>query len=393
MRGERSIRVVVIGGGVAALELVLALKQLGDDRLDIRVVAPEREFVYRPLAVAEPFGLATARRFNLDRLLADHGAARHEAVIERVDPGLHVAVTAGGSALEYDVLVATPGARPFEAIPAALTVGVGDGFARLGPALKQLEAGRQVVVAIPVGISWTLPAYELAFLTGVAHPHLRVALVTPEEIPLAVFGRTASDAVAALLNERGLGFHPGSHAIAVDGPQLRLLRAAPISADLVVAMPGLRGPRLAGLPQDSNGFIPVDKSCRVVGVEDVYAAGDATTFPIKQGGLAAQQAVVVAQAIAHEMGIPAPAAEFKPVLRGLLLTGGLPEYLRADIARGKGVYASEAELDPIWWPPSKIATEHLSQLLALIAVGEPLPAEDPFMRIETDDVGDLLRPN
>jgi hypothetical protein len=58
-----------------------------------------------------------------------------------------------------------------------------------------------------------------------------------------------------------------------------------------------------------------------------------------------------------------------------------------------GVHYSEADLDPIWWPPSKIATEHLSQVLALIAAGEPLPAEDPFIRVETDDVSDLLRPD
>jgi sulfide:quinone oxidoreductase len=280
----------------------------------------------------------------------------------------------------------------FESIPGALTIGVGDGLRRLGPALDGLEAGSHVVIAIPTGTSWTLPGYEIALMTTAAHPDLRVSIATPEETPLAVFGRTASAEVAALLNERGIAFLAGAHPVAVEEGALQQLAAAPVDADLVVAMPGLRGPALAGLPHDAGGFIRVDRHCRVEGVDDVFAAGDATAFPIKQGGLAAQQAVVVAKTIARALGKDLPPTEFKPVLRGLLLTGGLPEYLRADLAQGMGVYHSEAELDPIWWPPTKIATEHLSQMLALIAAGEPLPNEDPFLRIETDDIGDLLRP-
>ena len=380
----------MVGGGVAALEFVLALRSLTDERSRIQVVTPAREFVYRPLAVAEPFGLATARHFSLDRLLAHHGAGHHAAHVERVEPDRHVVITSGGSELEYDVLVVATGAIPFEVVPAALTVGVGDGFTRLRAQLERLEDGDKVVVVIPGGTSWTLPAYELALMTAVAHPETDVAIVSPEETPLAVFGRAASQEVAALLAERGIDFHAGSHPVDVEGRTLRRLGAPGIDGDLVVAMPGLRGPALIGLPHDSTGFIPVDGTCRVTGVDDVYAAGDATSFPIKQGGLAAQQAVVVAKAIAADMGIPVARTEFKPVLRGLLLTGGIPEYLRADIARGMGVHHSEAAMEPIWWPPSKIATEHLSQVLALIAAGEPLPGEDPFLRVETDDVGHRL---
>ena len=62
----------------------------------------------------------------------------------------------------------------------------------------------------------------------------------------------------------------------------------------------------------------MDEHGRVSGIEDVYAAGDATTFPIKQGGLAAQQAVAAAEAIVARHGTDLDPQPFRPVLRGML---------------------------------------------------------------------------
>ncbi len=61
-----------------------------------------------------------------------------------------------------------------------------------------------------------------------------------------------------------------------DGPSLQ--------PDHLVALPRLVGPRLGGLPHDGDGFIEVDDHGRVEGLDSVWAAGDCTTFPIKQGG-------------------------------------------------------------------------------------------------------------
>jgi hypothetical protein len=48
------------------------------------------------------------------------------------------------------------------------------------------------------------------------------------------------------------------------------------------------------------------------------------------------------------------------VLRGLLLTGDVPLYLRNDGERGPEVAAGE----PPWWPPHKIASRYLGPYLA-----------------------------
>ena len=93
-----------------------------------------------------------------------------------------------------------------------------------------------------------------------------------------------------------------------------------LDVDRVVTLPTLSGPAIHGLPHDAAGFLPVDPHGRVKGVTAVYAAGDATDFEIKQGGLACQQADVAAQAIAADAGLPIEPTPFVPLLQGALVT-------------------------------------------------------------------------
>ena len=162
------------------------------------------------------------------------------------------------------------------------------------------------------------------------------------------------------------------------GRKLLLAGGAELFVDRVITLPVLEGPRLPGLPHDPHGFIPVDKFGRVAGVEHVYAAGDVTTFPLKQGGLAAQQADAVAETIAAEAGAVTIPTPFRPVLRGLLLTGGAPLYLRAEPQRlhheatvaieapsthRPSRDASAAAGQALWWPPAKIAGRYMAPYL------------------------------
>ena len=45
-------KVLVAGGGVAALETMLALRDLAGERVEIELLSPEAAFRYRPLDVA-----------------------------------------------------------------------------------------------------------------------------------------------------------------------------------------------------------------------------------------------------------------------------------------------------------------------------------------------------
>ena len=111
-----------------------------------------------------------------------------------------------------------------------------------------------------------------------------------------------------------------------------------------------------------QGFIPVDRHCRVRGLVDVYAAGDGTAFPVKQGGIATQQADAAAEAIAAGLGASSSPAAFAPMLRAMLLTGVAPMYLRASVGGDVDAGAQIAG-HALWWPPTKIAGRHLGPYL------------------------------
>jgi sulfide:quinone oxidoreductase len=222
-------------------------------------------------------------------------------------------------------------------------------------------------------------------------------VVTSETAPLWVFGEEAGTAVRSLLAERGIELRTATRAVAARAGRLELAGGDSIPADAVVALPRISGPAIAGLPCDADGFIPVDAHGAVRGLSDVFAAGDATAFPLKQGGLATQQADAVAEAIAARLGAPVVAEPFRPVLRGLLLTGGAPLYLRAQLgAGGAGVTrrlpVTAVSRRTLWWPPAKVAGRYLAPLLATARppVLASAPLRDLPERPPRDDADDAL---
>jgi len=373
------MEVVIAGGGIAAVETLLALRALAEDRVDIELLAPHVELVYRPLAVLEPFGLGGASSFSLLGLAAEQGARLRQDRLVAVDSRRRQAITASGAEIHYDALVIAIGAHPVAAVPGAITFTGPDD----GPALAALVgelgrgAARRLAFAVPSGVVWTLPLYELALLTaarlaasGVEDPLLTV--VTPEVAPLALFGEAASEAVAELLAARGIELLARRYPSSFRDRALAVVPHGRVPADRVVALPRLEGPRLRGLPSDADGFLPTDQHGRVRDVAGVFAAGDATNFPVKQGGLATQQADAVATSIAALVGAPVEPDLFRPVLRGLLLTGGIPRYLRAELTDGHAAGA-QSEDAALWWPPSKVAGRHLAPHLAALGIAPAPP--------------------
>jgi sulfide:quinone oxidoreductase len=369
--GDRPARVVIAGGGVAALEALLALRALAEERVMIDVVAPEREFVYRPLSVFEPFGAETPR-FDLGEIIVDQGARHYLDAMAEVDAARGRLRTRAGADLPYDALLMATGVKAREAIPGALTFGAdvrGESFRVL---IDEIRRGtvRKVVFALPGGVSWSLPLYELALnVAADAEAHgvrgAELTLVTPEDRPLSLFGLEASDMVRNLLEERGVALMTANYPVEVHAGGLRVMPHGYVPADRVLALPRLEGVPLPGVPHDDSGFIPIDEYGLVKGTTDIYAAGDVTAFPVKQGGLAAEQADTAAAAIAARVGAPVEVTPFSPVLRGLLLTGNGdgPRYLAAEITREAGG-RHEVAREPLWWPPSKLFGRYLAPYLA-----------------------------
>jgi sulfide:quinone oxidoreductase len=359
--------VVIAGGGIGTLEGLLALRALAGDDLRISVVCAARHLTYRALSVTEPFGAPPPTRVEWRDIARDCGAELIPDAVTAVLGQESRVATRDGGPVRYDALLLALGARPHGGLPGALPFAGQRDVAAVGDALAALSPGRhhRIVFAVPSPVAWTLPLYELAFLTE-AHGRragldLELEIVTREDAPLGIFGAVASADVQRRLALAGIAVRTGSFAESAGEGRIWLELEGPLEADLVVALAPLHGSALPGLPSDGQGFTPVDDLGRVPGVDAAWAVGDMTTRPLKQGGLAAQQADVAAADIAARFGADVEVRPYAPVLRGLMLTGGDPVFLEH---RPHDPESSRAGTAPLWWPPDKVAAEHISEYLA-----------------------------
>jgi sulfide:quinone oxidoreductase len=355
---------------VAGLETMMALRALAGPRVEITLIAPTAEFVYRPLAVAEPFGIDSVRSYPLEAIASDFNATFVEDELAWVGPRGQRVFLGGGDELGYDALVMALGARSYPAWPHVPTFSGSADVEMVRELIDEVERGRvgSLAFVVPAGMTWAFPLYELALLMASrakgAGVDVELVVFTPEREPLAVFGRDASGSVSELLTAAGVRFE-GACSVEITRDNALLMPGveAAVRFDRVLAVPHLEGPAPRGLPCDDDGFIPIDPHGIVHHVEHVYAAGDGTDFPVKQGGIATQQADAVAEVIAKRAGARVDPRPLRPVLRGYLLANGSSRFLRGELhPRDGGI--SEASDRAMWSPAGKIAGTYLSPYLA-----------------------------
>jgi sulfide:quinone oxidoreductase len=300
-----------------------------------------------------------------------------QAGLESVDAIARRVRCDDGRELDYDVLVLATGAVARPAYREAITFSDADPVL-LNGLLRDIEQGycASLALVVPPSGSWSLPVYELALLIArhadSAGIDLPMCVVTPEPAPLAIFGRQASEAIAELLLQAGITVHAGSYASVERGGRITMTPGdRRLDVARVVALPVVDGRPIPGVPADAHGFVPTDDHGRVAALDNVYAVGDGADFPVKQGGLAAQQADAAARQIAADAGAPVEPEPFRPVLRGMLLTGRRPRFMRNEAAggAGEGVVATEA----LWWPPTKVVGHYLAPWLARETRSAPPP--------------------
>ncbi|HEY7258350.1 MAG TPA: FAD-dependent oxidoreductase [Gaiellales bacterium] len=366
----RPLRIVIAGGGVAALETALALRTLAPELVDLTLVAPTDRFRFRAASVGEPFDRAEVHRFDLAAICDDIGVLLRTGTLTAVDPENRTATISADERLGYDALVVACGAQATHVVPGALLFGGPEDVDALRELVEAVDSGgvHSVAFAIPASVGWTLPAYELALLTAHrADPRVAISIVTPEEEPLAAFGGEASAEVRRLLQESGIELHLRQTPAEFSEGRLHTQPGDQLWVDRVVALPRLVGVPIDGLPATRDGLLRTDAFGRVDDLPDVYAAGDITAFPVKQGGIAAEQADAVAEMLASEAGADVTPTPFDPVLRGVLMTGEDDRFLRAELAGGRGSTGA-ADARALWWPPSKVSGRYLAPYLAALEV-------------------------
>jgi sulfide:quinone oxidoreductase len=308
------LQVVVAGGGPAALATLNGLKTLARGLVALSVVAPETETP----------ALRHAARANRAELYGGR--------VGVVDSRRHEVRLVDGRRVRYDLLVLAVGAQPQIPYGRARTF-FGGRPGAVAVTRDRLVADiadrhiRSLAFVVPSRIGWTLPLYELALQTGGAARALGLdvplRLLTPEAMPLELFGTTHAATLRAWLDESGVTFRGGVDVLELPGGVLREGRdGVRFVRERTVALAPEAGPALTGVPSDGDGFVPVDELGAVRGLPDVFAAGACTAHPIRQRELAEQQGCALAEVIARRAGVAVTPAPWQPLVRGILDAGG-----------------------------------------------------------------------
>jgi sulfide:quinone oxidoreductase len=373
----KPFKVVICGAGVAGVEGLLRLRKLAGDRVEITLLSAKEEFAYRPIAVLEPFAKGQADRYSVARIAADTGARWVRDNLASVDRDSRKVHTSGGELLDYDALLLAVGGRerkPPEHMEVFSDRNADEMYRAI---LSDIEAGKvkSMAFVMPSGPSWPLPLYELALLTA-EEMHdkvpLDISFITPERLPMRVFGEEAAEAVAKILRDAGIRLYCDADVRVTGSRHLRLQSSGTdLHPDRIVTLPTITGPNIAGIAGDAvHRFLAIDDRCRVLGADGrIFAAGDATDLPVKHGGVGAQQADTAAAGIAHLAGVVEAPGPMHPVIRGMLLTGNFPLYLMAHVIAGRG-WQAEIYDNPPWPPDEKVIAEELGSYLRGVDAGE-----------------------
>lgn len=396
--------ICVAGAGTAGLEGLLALHARIGSHANLCVVAPEREFRYRPISDASLFRPARERGAPISGLASAIGATHIPDRVVAVNQPDHCIETRDGDLIGFDHLLIAAGAQQERSLKQGYVWQRGQDPGFLDEVLGALRrsAPARVAVIVPRGVRWPVPAYELALVLAWASAGTAatISLITAETRLLAALGETATAAITHELEAAGVEAITGvevTDELDVDTPLrrvsgtepvvLRLVREGPLSDEdiltgtptaptrlhqaahetrtfeFAVSLPTRAGPSLAGVATDATGFVEVDGGLRVRGSDRLWAAGSCIAAALEHGALSALQADAAAAAIADAMGLrPSAGVDTAPdplEVTGILLTGQRDRWLAEN-----PVGVPQPSTHCLWWPSGRAVGRMLAQYIA-----------------------------
>lgn len=349
--------VLILGGGFGGVVAAERLaKTLGSEHR-ITLVSRQREFIFYPALVRLAFGLCEPEdvAFDLGSAMLDRRINFVEGEVARLDPYARRVTLSHGDIegeLGYDYLIYALGRRLatehvpgfFEHSHHLLSV---EAALKFGRAVREFNGGHAVVGYCP-GARLTVPVYETAFALsrmleerGVRE-QARITFVSPEPFDDALAGEEVAATLHTALDEHHIKSLPDFPISHITASALRTKGGHSLSYDLLMLIPPFRGAgAVRGLGiTDSHGYVLVDKTMRVPGIEGMYAVGDAVSFGgPKMGHMAVRQGEVAAANLAAEIKGRAPEAEYDHEMRFVIDGGG-----RDSIYMQKKLWADESAI-------------------------------------------------
>lgn len=330
---ERNI--VILGSGFAALTAVRELRRAGVGAR-ITLVSPTDTLTYLPSLIWIPAGLRRGDdlRVPLASFFAEHHVTHLAAQVQAVTDGGRIVETSAGP-IANDMLLIATGGRYIRKLPGIEHAIIPcEGIAAAEAVRDRLAALDKGTIAVGFGANPNEPSAVrggpmFEFLFGLdtllrrqgRRDKFELVFFNPSTQPGQRLGPKAVGGLLKQMERQGISTRLGHKMVRFEADQV-VTEGGAFAADLILFMPGLTGPAWlenSALPKSPGGFVMASATCAVPGLERVYVAGDAGSFPgpdwmPKQAHQADLQAKAAARNMAAELAGRPATTEFKPEL-------------------------------------------------------------------------------
>jgi sulfide:quinone oxidoreductase len=333
-------KILILGGGFGGVVVAERLaEQLGGEH-QITLVSRSRQFIFYPALVRLAFGKTQPEdvSFDLRHTLLSRRVNFVEAEVAHIDPHERRVTIAHGEVegkLSYDYLVFALGRRLaterilgfYEHAHHLLNVDKAIKFQR---AIGELHEGRAVFGQC-FGGRLPVPVYETAFALARRleesgeRERVKITIVSPSTLEAELGDSRAAGAIEKALSAQQIEFVPNFIITSLTENSALTESGKAVEFNLLMLVPPFRGPSAATFMGATNyeGYLNVDLTMRVLGLQRIYAVGDCVNFDgPKMGHMAVRQGEVAAANLAAEIAGHEPAVHYQHEMRLVIDTAG-----------------------------------------------------------------------
>lgn len=332
--------VLILGGGFGGVVAAERLAKLLAPEHQITLVSRENRFVFYPALVRLAFGGCEPDdiSYDLREAMLNRRIRFVQAEVARVNASEHYVRLAHGEIvgdMPYDYLVFALGRRLatervpgfFEHAHHLLTI---EAALEFGASVREFKEGH-AVIGYCQDSRLAVPVYETAFALSRLlkerneREQVRITVVSPEPPGERMEGDEIRRALRDAFDAHYIDLMPAFPISRVTATDVQTSGGLKLGYDLLMLVPPFQGSSAAHdiRSTDEEGYLAVDRSMHVLGVENMYAVGDCARLPgPKMAHMAVNQAEIAAFNVASEIEGRTPSALYDHDIRLVIDTGG-----------------------------------------------------------------------